>query len=156
MSQRGGTVTAGIGLGEFNTGFTGKANVDFLIGLEPLETQRCTNFIHRQSVVIFGNNKILPHSVNAGQVQYPDTNSFTDYLNGQCKKVVYVDEFPAGINTIHHNVFFVGIASGINEFPLSVQSIEEAISRTVPEIQIRQTLNAFRMGYEYLINPQTV
>ena len=65
LSQRGGIVTSGIGLGENCTGFFGTAGVDFLIGLEPLETQRCLPYLHTKSSVIFGNYRVQPYSVNA-------------------------------------------------------------------------------------------
>src|SRR3970040_1632627 len=61
LSQRGGIVTAGIGLGKYCTGFTGKANVDFLFGLESLETQRCISHLHKNSSVIFCDYRILPY-----------------------------------------------------------------------------------------------
>src|SRR3972149_11927705 len=70
LSQRGGVVTAGIGFGKHNTGFIGKANVDFLFGLEPLETQRCISHLHKNSSVIFCDCKISPYSVNAQMADY--------------------------------------------------------------------------------------
>src|ERR1035437_6493156 len=88
LSQRGGVVTSGIGLGEHCTGFIGKAGVDLLIGLEPLETQRCLSFLHKNSSVIFGNYRVQPYAVNAQMAEYPDVNLFVNYLDEQCKEVV--------------------------------------------------------------------
>src|SRR3990172_10454821 len=85
LSQRGGVVTAGIGLGKHNTGFIGKANVDFLFGLEPLETQRCISHLHKNSSVVFCDYEIAPYSVNAQIADYPDTESFYEFLKSRCK-----------------------------------------------------------------------
>ena len=98
LSQRGGVVTSGIGLGEHCTGFIGKAGVDLLIGLEPLETQRCLPYLHKNSSVIFGNYRVQPYSVNAQMAEYPDVNVFVNYLGEQCREVVFIKEFPENID----------------------------------------------------------
>src|ERR1035437_10192676 len=100
LSQRGGVVTSGIGLGEHCTGFIGKAGVDFLIGLEPLETQRCLTYLHKNSSVIFGNHRIQPYAVNAQTAVYPDVNLFADYLEKECKEVVFIKNFPESIDSV--------------------------------------------------------
>ncbi|MCC6601442.1 MAG: 2-oxoacid:acceptor oxidoreductase family protein [Crocinitomicaceae bacterium] len=149
LSQRGGVVTAGIGLGKYNTGFIGKANVDFLFGLEPLETQRCLLHLHRNSSVIFCDYKIAPYSVNAETAKYPDVNSFADYLKGQCKEVVCVDTMPETIDPVLCNVFLLGRAIRMKDFPFTGDSIEKAICNTVMDYHKEKTLTAFRMGKEY-------
>src|ERR1035438_6933917 len=100
LSQRGGVVTAGIGLGEHCTGFYGKAGVDFLIGLEPLETQRCLPYLHKNSSVIFGNYSVQAYSVNSQMAEYPDVASFANYLEEQCKEVVFINKFPENIGPV--------------------------------------------------------
>ena len=146
LSQRGGVVTAGIGLGEHCTGFIGKAGVDFLIGLEPLETQRCLPFLHKNSSVIFGNHRIQPYSVNAQTAEYPNVNSFVDYLKGQCKEVVFIEHFPETIDSVLQNIFLLGRATRINDFPLKAVKIEEAIHATVMGYYKEKTLNVFKQG----------
>src|ERR1019366_278206 len=131
LSQRGGVVTAGIGLGEHCTGFYGKAGVDLLIGLEPLETQRCLPYLHKNSSVIFGNNRIQPYSVNAQMAEYPDVDSFVNYLKDQCREVVFIEHFPETIDSVLYNIFFLGRATRMKGFPLKKEKIEEAINSTV-------------------------
>lgn len=150
LSQRGGVVTAGIGLGENCTGFIGKAAVDFLFGLEPLETQRCLPFLHKNSYVIFGNNRIQPYSVNAQTASYPDMQQFANFLKEQCKGVVYIEEFPASIEAVLLNVFLLGKATQINEFPLKIEKLREAINKTVLSYYKEKTLSAFNQGALYV------
>ena len=135
LSQRGGVVTAGIGLGKYCTGFIGKANVDFLFGLEPIETQRCLPFLHKNSSVVFGNYRIAPYSVNAQIANYPDVNSFVEYLRKQCKEVVYINEVPNNIDSFLYNIFLLGSATRMKEFPFTEKIIEEAIHNTVEDYQ---------------------
>jgi indolepyruvate ferredoxin oxidoreductase beta subunit len=146
LSQRGGVVTAGIGLGEQCTGFFGKAGVDFLIGLEPLETQRCLPFLHKNSVVIFCNQRIQPYSVNAQLAEYPDVHVFVDYLKTQCRRFVFVEHFPATIDPVHQNIFLLGRATQTIGFPLKAGKIEEAIRSTVGAHHRDKTLDSFKQG----------
>lgn len=144
LSQRGGIVTAGIGLGKYNTGFIGKANVDFLFGLEPLETQRCLSHLHKNSSVIFCNYKIVPYSVNAAVAKYPDVISFADYLKEQCKEVVFLETLPENVESIFYNVFLLGRATKMKDFPFTAVIVEKAIRNTVMDYHREKTLEVFR------------
>lgn len=146
LSQRGGVVTSGIGLGEYCTGFIGKAGVDLLIGLEPLETQRCLPFLHKGSNVIFGNYRVQPYSVNAQMAEYPDVNEFSEYLKSQCNEVVFIEKFPESIDAVLYNVFLLGRATHMNNFPFEEKKVEEAIRNTVLGHHKEKTLNAFNLG----------
>lgn len=148
LSQRGGIVTSGIGLGEHCTGFYGKAGIDFLIGLEPLETQRCLTYLHKNSSVIFGNNRIQPYSVNAQLASYPDVDSFVHYLESQCKEIVFIRSFPEGIDSVLYNIFLLGRATQMDDFPLGEKKIEEAINNIITGYQKEKSLTAFKLGVQ--------
>ncbi len=156
LSQRGGVVTSGIGLGEHCTGFIGKAGVDFLIGLEPLETQRCLTFLHKNSSVIFGNHRILPYSVNAQMAAYPDVNLFVSYLKEQCKEVIYIQNFPENMDAVLYNIFLLGRASQMKDFPIKTLKMEEAINAVVAGYHKEKTLNAFNQGLNFELKKQSV
>ncbi len=149
LSQRGGVVTSGIGLGEHCTGFIGKAGVDFLIGLEPLETQRCLSYLHKNSSVIFGNYRVQPYAVNAQMAVYPEVNLFVNYLTEQCKEVVFIDEFPKNIDAVLYNIFLLGRATRMKDFPFRAKKIEEAINTTVTGHYKEKTLQALILGLEF-------
>ena len=155
LSQRGGVVTSGIGLGEHCTGFIGKAGVDLLIGLEPLETQRCLSYLHKNSSVIFGNYRVQPYAVNAQMVEYPDVNLFVNYLKEQCKEVVYIEKFPESIDSVLYNVFLLGRATRIKDFPFKAKKVEEAINNTVTSYHKEKTLKAFYLGLEFELKKQS-
>lgn len=154
LSQRGGIVTAGIGVGKYCTGFLADADVDFLIGLEPLEAQRCISFLHQDSCVIMGDTQIAPYSVNAEQSKYPEIDSFAFYLTENVKKAVYVKDFPTEISTVLRNLFLLGVASAMPEFPFSAKILEKAIEKTVIEYNRERSLMAFRMGVKYIAAKQ--
>ena len=86
LAQRRGSVVSGITFGEHTFGYIEEAGADFLIGLEPLEAQRCLPFLHRDSRVIIDDHRILPHLVNAGKVAYPDVDAFIGYRKAQLER----------------------------------------------------------------------
>lgn len=156
LSQRGGVVTSGIGLGEHCTGFISKAGVDFLFGLEPLETQRCLPYLHKNSSIIFGNNRIQPYSVNAQTASYPEMELFANYLKSQCKEVVYINVFPAAIDAVLYNVFILGRATRMKDFPLKTDKIIEAINNTVLAYYRDRTLYAFNQGVLFEVEEKII
>ena len=154
LSQRGGVVTSGIGLGEYCTGFIGKANVDFLIGLEPLEAQRCLSYLHKNSQVVFGSYRVQPYSVNAQIAEYPDVALFEKYLEGDCKEVVCIDKFPESIDAVLYNIFMLGVATKMTGFPFNSDCIKSAIEATVTGYYRDKTNNAFNLGLGYELKQQ--
>ncbi len=156
LSQRGGVVTSGIGLGEYCTGFYGKAGVDFLIGLEPLETQRCISYLHTRSSVVFGNYRIQPYSVNAQMAEYPDVVEFAYYLGKQCTEVAFIEHFPEEIDSVLYNVFLLGRATRMKDFPFKKEITERAIDSVVTGYYKEKTLRAFKLGLDYELNKQMV
>lgn len=152
LSQRGGVVTAGIGLGKNCTGFIGKAGVDLLIGLEPLETQRCLPFLHKNSSVVFNNHNIQPYSVNAQTASYPDVNSFATFLKDQCREVIFIDHFPPTVDQSAQNIFLLGVAARMKDFPLKKEKIRKAINATVFDFQKEKTLSIFAQGLKFKIH----
>lgn len=149
LSQRGGVVTSGIGLGENCTGFTGTAGVDFLIGLEPLETQRCLALLHKKSSVIFGNYRMMPYSVNAQMAEYPDVKKLTVYLKNQCEEVVFIETFPPEVESVLYNIFLLGRAVNMKHFPLKAIKVEAAINNIVGGYYKERTLKIFNIGKQF-------
>jgi indolepyruvate ferredoxin oxidoreductase beta subunit len=149
LSQRGGVVTSGIGLGDYCSGFIGKACVDLLIGLEPLETQRGIEYLHKNSSIIFGNYRVQPYSVNAGITTYPDVALFVKYLENECKEVIFINDFPEELDTVLYNIFLLGVANRLKDFPISREKIIEAIHSTITGQYKEKTFYAFNKGMEF-------
>jgi indolepyruvate ferredoxin oxidoreductase, beta subunit len=148
LAQRGGSVTAGISLGENTSGFQEKAGVDILIGLEPLEAQRCVEYLHSNSLTVILDYKILPYSVNAGKVEYPDTDKFIDFLSKKTFKVIHIAGEIPGVKPILRNLYVLGRLSEENKFPIEVNYLESAIRKTARSGLEQLSLEAFRLGQE--------
>jgi indolepyruvate ferredoxin oxidoreductase, beta subunit len=148
LSQRGGSVNAGVTFGENSYGFIEKAGADFLLGLEALEAQRCASFLNSESKVVIDNNRILPYSVNAEAARYPDTENFVAYLQKHIDEVVFIENMPTEVSPISRNVFVAGCASQMDDFPVKYDSIEQAIMNTSKGEYAEQSLLALALGKE--------
>ncbi len=146
LAQRGGTVTAGITLGDHMHGFIEKGGADLLLGLEPLEAQRYSHYLNSTSIAIINNSRILPYSVNAGTADYPDVDSFIHFLEENIKKVIYITELDKEVSTIYRNLFVLGTTCNEANFPIGQEYVEKAIEETARKGKVDENLKAFRLG----------
>ena len=144
LAQRGGSVSAGITLGENTFGYIERGGVDLLLGLEPLEAQRCVTYLNKKSSAVIDHYRILPFAVNAGMASYPDVHAFIDYLNKQIKKVLYIDEDIQSIKPIQRNLLVLANACLHTDFPIPDLFIEKAISLLAKKGMADESLRAFR------------
>lgn len=150
LAQRRGSVVAGITFGENSYGYIEKGGADFLVGLEPLEAQRCLPFLNLDSRVIIDDNQIYPHSVTVGKVSYPDVDALVTYLRDNMKQVIYNHHFNSVLKPVLRNLFILGRATRFDGFPLSQNEIEKSIGIVAREKYKADSLEAFRMGRSYV------
>jgi indolepyruvate ferredoxin oxidoreductase beta subunit len=146
LAQRGGSVTAGVTLGDNSFGFLEKGGVDLLLGLEPLEAQRCVSYLHHKSIAIIDNNRILPYSVNSGNSTYPDIEKFIHYLKENISNVIYIKNKPDNVDSIYMNIYVLGKACSERQFPIQAEFVESAIRELVKNDNEEKSLEVFRLG----------
>jgi indolepyruvate ferredoxin oxidoreductase beta subunit len=146
LSQRGGSVTAGITFGENSYGFIEKGGADFIIGLEPLEAQRSLPFLSPKSQVIIDDKQVYPFSVNSGKAVYPDVMAFVEFLKDKIAQVIYNSEFDSNLNSLHRNLYILGKATKLDGFPLPLDSLEGAIVEMSNSRLRDESVRVFRLG----------
>ena len=146
LTQRGGSVTAGITFGEYTHGFLEKAGVDILVGLEPLEAQRCAAYLHQGSIALIDNNRIYPYAVNAGKQDYPDIEKFVEFLNENIRKVNYITDDLGSLAPVVRNLFVLGKLSKEEISPIPPQYIVKAIENIVQQNSLEVSLKAYMAG----------
>ena len=149
LSQRGGSVTASITFGENTYGFVDEGQADFMIGLEPLEAQRNLKYLYPESCAIIDSNRMIPHSVSSQQASYPDTDAFISYLDEHIRQVIYVSEQTPDITPIMRNLYVLGRASNLNDFPVPVECIQQAIEKMAKPALLEASREAFLNGVDY-------
>lgn len=146
LSQRGGSVTAGVTLGDSVYGFLEKGGVDILIGLEPLEAQRHADYLNSNSTVIVDNNRIVPFSVNSGSAVYPDIDKFIHYLNDNVQKVIFVKEKQNSSEPIIRISYLLGRACNETLFPIPAEFIKKTIVKMARKGYEEKCIEAFNLG----------
>jgi len=146
LSQRGGSVTASLTFGENTYGFVDEGQADFMIGLEPLEAQRNLKYLYPESCAIIDSNRLIPHSVSSQQASYPDTDGFISYLEEHIRQVIYVSEQTPDITPIMRNLYVLGRASDLKDFPVPVECIQQAIEKMAKPALVEASREAFLSG----------
>lgn len=146
LSQRGGSVIAGLTFGENTFGFVDVAQADYMIGLEPLEAQRNLKYLHPDSCAVIDSNRLIPHSVSSQQADYPDTDDFIRYLQAQIRQVVYVSEETPEIAPIMRNLYVLGRASKLEGFPVPDECVLQAIEKMARPERLNESRQAFTDG----------
>lgn len=146
LSQRGGSVIAGITFGENTFGAVEDGGADFLLGLELLEAQRCINYLHKNSIAVIDDTKIFPHAVNAQKAVYPDTKLFLDYLEKNIRGVIFIEELSEEVDVIMRNIVVLGKAAAHKIFPVKTKFIEQAIMSLAKDKFAEKTLKTFQLA----------
>jgi indolepyruvate ferredoxin oxidoreductase beta subunit len=146
LAQRGGSVVAAVTFGENTYGFVERGGADFLIGLEPLEAQRCLPFLNATSRVVIDSKRVLPYAVNAQKASYPDSHAFLEYLEQHAGHVVVLVDSETSLIPILRNIRALGCASMFDDFPIPHECIEKAIETHAKAEYKEQSLEAFRLG----------
>lgn len=131
MSQRGGSVSCYVKLGDFFAPAIDEAQADLLIGLEAAEALRNVQYLNKNATLIVNSDENFP------KLQYKSVciDAFTKAKN---------NEFP--IQAL--NVYMLGITLAKDEnFPFTQKDIEEAIKIMNPKVAdanikvLRQAIN---------------
>src|SRR3990172_80816 len=121
LSQRGGSVMAGITFGKNTFGFVEEGGADFLLGLELLEAQRCISYLHKESVAVIDNTQIFPHSVNSQKAIYPDTQSIMSFLKKNISDVILIDDQSNDVPPVMKNLVVLAKAASHKNFPVKTK-----------------------------------
>jgi indolepyruvate ferredoxin oxidoreductase beta subunit len=146
MAQRGGSVVSHLRFGaEVHSPLIPRAGADFLVSFERLETLRYLEYLHRGSVILVNDQKILPLPVSVGKAAYPEDVEARLLATGL--PVRFVDGVGlarAAGNAKAVNAVVLGALSSLMGFAPGVW--EEALRRQVPARLLDVNLRAFALG----------
>ncbi len=134
MAQRGGSVVSYVRLaGRVWSPLPKTGEVDFLVGLEKLETARWASQLHQDGVAIVNDHSILPLSVSSGVDPYPTDAQILGSLHARTDLVHWVDGtvLATGLgNPKVVNVVLLGFLASL--LPMSWEVWLSTIERRVP------------------------
>ena len=136
MSQRGGSVTTHVRIGEkIYSPVVWEGSADMIIAFETLEAARVKQFLKKDGILLVNEEKILPMPCITGAAKYPDG------LKESLQR-----EYPNARFIKASNVVMLGSICKLYGFDKAL--MEQAVEACVPEKFRQLNLTAFRLGYE--------
>jgi len=153
LSQRGGHVDIHIRLGEnINSPLILSGKADLIIGLEPLESLRVSNYASKQNktIILIDKYTIMPLLMSTKKEKYPSIDDIVKKLDQFSYKTIVVDasdiakkEFG---NVMMSNVYILGFICGAGMLPIKKEFLIQTIKETVKEKYIENNLKIFELG----------
>ncbi len=136
MSQRGGSVTSHIRMGdELYSPLIGKGMADVILAFEPGEAVRNLPYLKKDGLVIVNTRPVRPVTAALSGDDYSG-NEMVEYLQKKGVSVIPVDSSKAakelGSSKVL-NVVLIGAALSKNILPIGKKDMEEVIMDKVPE-----------------------
>ena len=148
MSQRGGSVTTHLRIGEkVYSPVVWEGSADMIIAFERLEAARVSHYLKEDGILLVNEEKILPMPCITGAAVYPD--DIKEQLQAKVKNVKFIHAREiakqAGSEKAT-NIVMLGSICKLYGFDKAL--MEEAVIACVPAKFKELNVNAFNMGYE--------
>ncbi|MDR2514121.1 MAG: indolepyruvate oxidoreductase subunit beta [Christensenellaceae bacterium] len=146
MSQRGGSVTTCVRMGEtVHSPLVEQGGADFILAFEELEALRALPYLKKGGSVIVNTQQILPLPVIIGAEKYPE--GILTRLRGECETIA-LDALPlatkAGNARAVNTVLLGRLAKSL---PHEKALWHRALEETLPPRFLEANLKAFEAGY---------
>lgn len=148
MSQRGGSVSTELKIGDFNSSIIPEGNADMLLSFEPIETIRGLHKVNRDSKIVYNTHPIVPSSTN---VAYPSVDSITNSLKENFNHVLPIDATKLAMeagNILSLNMVLLGAVTADDKFPLSKDTVIDAMKNNLHKKFHDLNLKAIESGYK--------
>ena len=148
MSQRGGSVSTELKIGDFNSSIIPEGNADMLLSFEPIETIRGLHKVNKDSKIVYNTHPIVPSSTN---VTYPSVDSITNSLKENFNHVLPIDATKLAMkagNILSLNMVLLGAVTADDKFPLSKDTVIDAMKNNLHEKFHDLNLKAIESGYK--------
>ena len=148
MSQRGGSVSTELKIGDFNSSIIPEGNADMLLSFEPIETIRGLHKVNKDSKIVYNTHPIVPSSTN---VAYPSVDSITNSLKENFNHVLPIDATKLAMeagNILSLNMVLLGAVTADDKFPLSKDTDIDAMKNNLHKKFHDLNLKAIESGYK--------
>ena len=144
MSQRGGSVTAHIKIGDFKSPLVGEGDADILMSFDSAEAHRNLAFLRAANldggafcIVNVTGGEIFPNPKVAGELFRLGTKIHTCTADQEAAKIG---------NIRAANLVLLGFSANLPDFPFSSEEITDAVSSISPPNQKKSNMEAFFAG----------
>jgi indolepyruvate ferredoxin oxidoreductase beta subunit len=151
MAQRGGSVISTLRMGDdIVSPLAAKGEADMILGFEPAETCRNMTLGSKDTKIVMNLDPTYPSTVTVGLSKYPEIDEILSSMKKITGNIVAVSATSiaekAG-KSVAANAVMIGVAAAVKGFPLSKESVKEALLDLVPEKFRELNSKAFDLGY---------
>lgn len=150
MSQRGGSVSTELKIGGYNSSIIPDGTADMLLSFEPIETIRGLHKVNKDSKIVYNTHPIVPSSSN---VAYPNVDSITNSLKENFNHVLPIDGTKLAVDAgsiLSLNMVLLGAVTADDKFPLSKESVIDAMKNNLNPKFHDMNLKAIESGYNWI------
>ncbi len=150
MSQREGSVSTQLKIGDYNSPLLSEHTADMLLSFEPIETIRAIKKANKNTKIIINTTPIIPYSQNK---KYPNVDNLISILKDNYKNTQPIDGNKLALNagnTLSLNMVMLGAAIADNNFPISKNNIIESMKNNLNPKFHKINLNAIEKGYQWI------
>ena len=155
MAQRGGSVTSHVRIGESYSPLIPHGSADLLLAFEPGEAVRNIKYLKKDGVVIVNTVPTDPVGASSEDNSY-DASVMTDYLLKKCKCIFVNSEEVCKEfgSSKFFNIVILGIATGADVLGVSFDTVQDQLTKLIPQKFLEINKKAFMKGYEIGSNAQ--
>lgn len=150
MSQRGGSVSTELKIGDYKSSIIEKSSSDIILGFEPIEVIRGLNKVNKETKIIFNTRPIIPSTLNQLHQTYPKIKQLISTLKNSYDYVYPIEgeklAKEAG-NLLSLNMVLLGSAIANDTFPLSKESIIKSMKNNLNPNFHDMNLKAIENGF---------
>ena len=129
MSQRGGSVSTELKIGNFKSSIVEESKADLILAFEPIEVLRGLNKANKDTTLIFNTFPIVPSTLTQTGEIYPEIEDIVKNLKDNFDSVYPIEGNGLAVDAgsiLSLNMVLLGACVANDDFPLSKETVETA------------------------------
>ncbi|WP_407462101.1 indolepyruvate oxidoreductase subunit beta [Methanobrevibacter sp.] len=150
MSQRGGSVSTELKIGNFKSSIVEESKADLILAFEPIEVLRGLNKANKDTTLIFNTFPIVPSTLTQTGETYPEIDDIVKNLNDNFDSVFPIEGNGLAIEAgsiLSLNMVLLGACVANDDFPLAKETVETAMKNNLAPKFHEMNLKAIENGY---------
>ncbi len=154
MSQRGGSVSTELKIGNFKSSIVEESKADLILAFEPIEVLRGLNKANKDTTLIFNTFPIVPSTLTQTGETYPEIDDIVRNLKDNFDSVFPIEGNGLAVDAgsiLSLNMVLLGACVANEDFPLSKETVETAMKNNLAPKFHEMNLKAIENGYNAFI-----
>ena len=150
MSQRGGSVSTELKIGNFKSSIVEESKADLILAFEPIEVLRGLNKANKDTTLIFNTFPIVPSTLTQTGETYPEIDDIVKNLKDNFDSVFPIEGNGLAVDAgsiLSLNMVLLGACVANDDFPLSKETVETAMKNNLAPKFHEMNLKAIENGY---------